>query len=313
MIEKIVADLYCVNKSCKKVRLSLETFLELKDECIEGFLSCENCTSKYPIIQGVPILMENFHEYARQRILSFGKWIVNCKSPEIKAFLRSEGVKIGNPTYNDRYEENSILYKSYLKAHYGYPSDDKLLSLLKKEIKPDHIYKMLTSNTLNLNGIGLDIGCSIGSSTFELSKKLSYVFGIDLSFSFILEARKRMQNRKSRNMEFIVADATNLPFRSKFFQIVVALNVVDRMDFKKLILSINSCIKKYGKLILADPYHFVDNNGKEEFDSVQIRKKLEKFGYKIKNRESYIPWILKMNERSYLFYFVDFVEAIKNA
>ena len=313
MIEKSVADLYCVNKSCKKVRLSLETFLELKDECIEGFLSCENCTSKYPIIQGVPILMENFHEYARKRILSFGKWIVNCKSPEIKAFLRSEGVKIGNPTYNDRYEENNILYKSYLKAHYGYPSDDKLLSLLKKEIKPDHIYKMLTSNTLNLNGIGLDIGCSIGSSTFELSKKLSYVFGIDLSFSFILEARKRMQNRKSRNMEFIVADATNLPFRSKFFQIVVALNVIDRMDFKKLILSINSCIKKYGKLILADPYHFVDNNGKEEFDSVQIRKKLEKFGYKIKNRESYIPWILKMNERSYLFYFVDFVEAIKNA
>lgn len=313
MIEKIVPDLYCVNKSCKKARLSLETFLELKDECIEGFLSCENCTSKYPIIQGVPILMENFHEYARQRILSFGKWIANCKSPEIKAFLRSEGVKIGNPTYNDRYEENSILYKSYLKTHYGYPSDDKLLSLLKKEIKPDHIYKMLASNSLNLNGIGLDIGCSIGSSTFELSKKLSYVFGIDLSFSFILEARKRMQNRKSRNMEFIVADATNLPFRSKFFQIVVALNVIDRMDFKKLILSINSCIKKYGKLILADPYHFVDNNGKEEFNPVQIRKKLEKFGYKIKNRESYIPWILKINERSYLFYFVDFVEAIKNA
>ena len=312
MIEKIVTDLYCVNKSCKKIRLSLESFLELKDECIEGFLSCENCTSKYPIIQGVPVLMENFHEYARQRILSFGKWIVNSKSPQLKAFLRSEGVKIGNPTYNDCYEENSILYKSYLKAHYGYPSNDKLLSLLNKEIKPDHIYKMLASNSLNLNGIGLDIGCSIGSSTFELSKKLSYVFGIDLSFSFILEARKRMQNRKSRNMEFIVADATNLPFRSKFFQIVVALNVIDRMDFNKLILSINSCIKKYGKLILVDPYHFVDNNGKEKFDSVKIRNKLEKFGYKIKNKESYIPWIIKMNERSYLFYFVDFLEADKN-
>lgn len=312
MIEKIVTDLYCVNKSCKKVRLSLESFLELKDECIEGFLSCENCTSKYPIIQGVPVLMENFHEYARQRILSFGKWIVNSKSPEIKAFLRSEGVKIGNPTYNDRYEENSILYKSYLKAHYAYPSNDKLLSLLKKEIKPDHIYKMLASNSLNLNGIGLDIGCSIGSSTFELSKKLSYVFGIDRSFSFILEARKRMQNRKSRNMEFIVTDATNLPFRSKFFQIEVALNLIDRMDFNKLILSINSCIKKHGKLILVDPYHFVDNNGKEEFDSVQIRKRLEKFGYKINNEESYIPWMMKINERCYLFYFVDFIKAEKN-
>ena len=312
MIEKIVSDLYCVNKSCKKVRLSLETFRELKDECIEGFLSCENCTSKYPIIQGVPILMENFHGYARQRILSFGKWIVNCKSPEIKAFLRSEGVKIGNPTYNDRYEENSILYKSYLKAHYGYPSDDKLLSLLKKEIKPDHIYKMLASNTLNLNGIGLDIGCSIGSSTFELSKKLSYVFGIDLSFSFILEARKRMQNRKSRNLEFIVTDATNLPFKSKFFHSIVALNVIDRLDFNKLIFSVNNSIKKNGKLIIIDPYHFINDTGKDKFDSTQIRKRLEKFGYKINNEESYIPWIMKINERSYLFYFVDFIEAKKN-
>ena len=54
------------------------------------------------------------------------------------------------------------------------------------------------------------------------------------------------------------------------------------------------------------------NNGKDKFDSIQIRKRLEKFGYKIKNEESYIPWIMKINERSYLFYFVDFIEAKKN-
>ncbi len=312
VIEKIVTDLCCVNKSCKKERLSLESFLELKEECTEGILSCKNCKSRYPIIQGVPIILENFHEYARQRILTFGKWIVNSKSPEIRAFLKSEGIKIGNPTYNDRYEENNIWYKSYLKAQHGYSSNDKLLSLLKKKIKPDQIYKMIASSNLNLSGIGLDIGCSIGSSTYELSKKLSYVFGIDLSYSFIIEARKRMQNRKSKNMEFIVADATNLPFRPQFFQIVVALNIIDRVDFNKLIFAINSCIKRYGKFILVDPYHFVDDNSKDKFGSVQIRKNLEKFGYEIKNKELYIPWIIKMNERSYLFYFVDFLEADKN-
>jgi ubiquinone/menaquinone biosynthesis C-methylase UbiE/uncharacterized protein YbaR (Trm112 family) len=312
MIEKIVTDLRCVNKTCKNERLRLESFLEFKEECIEGFIFCNNCKSKYPIIQGVPIILENFHEYARQRILTFGKWIANSKSPDIKGFLKSIGVKIGNPTYNDRYEENSIWYKSYLKAHYGYSSNDRLLTLFKKKINPDHIYKMLGNNGLNLSGIGLDIGCSIGSSTFELSKKLSYVFGIDLSFSFIIEARKRMQERKNRNMEFIVADATNLPFKSQFFQIIVALNIVDRLDFNKLILAVNRCIKKYGKLIVVDPYHFIDDNSKVKFDSVQIRKNLEKFGYEIKNKESYIPWIIKMNERSYLFYFVDFVEAIRN-
>lgn len=312
MIKKIVTDLCCINNSCKKARLNLESFLGTEDECIEGFLTCKICKSKYPIIQGVPILLENFHKYACQRIITFGKWIVNSKSAEIKSFLKSEGAKIRSHTYNDRYEENGILYKSYLNTHNGYPSDDRLLSLFKKQIKPNHIYKMLTDEDLNLNGIGLDIGCSIGSSTFELSKKLTYVFGIDLSFSFILEARKIMHDRKRRNMEFIVADATNLPFKSKFFHSIAALNVIDRLDFNKLIFSVNSSIKKNGKLILIDPYHFDDDNGKDKFDSNQIRKILEKFGFKINNEESYIPWIMKINERSYLFYFVDFIEAKKN-
>jgi SAM-dependent methyltransferase/uncharacterized protein YbaR (Trm112 family) len=288
MIKKIVTDLCRINNSCKKGRLNLESFLGTEDECIEGFLTCKICKSKYPIIQGVPILLENFHKYARQRIIIFGKWIVNSKSPEIKSFLKSERAKIWSHTYNNRYEESGILYKSYLNTHNGYPSDDRLLSLFKKQIKPNHIYKMLTDEGLNLNGIGLDIGCSIGSSTFELSKKLTYVFGIDLSFSFILEARKIMHDRKRRNMEFIVADATNLPFKSKFFHSIAALNVIDRLDFNKLIFSVNSSIKKNGKLILIDPYHFVYNNGKDKFDSTQIRKKLEKFGYKINNEESYI-------------------------
>ena len=57
--------------------------------------------------------------------------------------------------------------------------------------------------------------------------------------------------------------------------------------------------------------NFVDNYGKDKFDSIQIRKKLGKFGYKINKEESYIPWILKMNDRTYLFYFVDFIVAKK--
>ena len=172
---------------------------------------------------------------------------------------------------------------------------------------------MLSDKNLNLNGVGLDIGCSFGSSTFELSKKLTYVFGIDLSFSFILEARKIMHDKKIRNVEFIVADAINLPFKLKFFHSIAALNVIDRLDFNKLIFSINCSIKKNGKLILIDPYHFVDDKRKGNFDPIQIRKILEEFGYTINNEESYIPWIMKINERSYLLYFVDFIEAKKNA
>lgn len=309
MIERFVSDLRCVNNSCTKNGLTLESLKEIGDECIEGFLTCNVCNSKYPVIQGVPIVLQNFHEYARRRIVIYGKWITNSKSSGLKDFLRSEGTKIHFRTSNDLYEENNLLYRTYLNNHNKYYLDDRLLSLLKRKIEPDHIYKMLGKKSLNLSGIGLDIGCSFGSSTFELAKRLPLVFGVDLSFSFILEARKRIHEKMVKNVEFIVSDAIKLPFESRFFQSVVALNLVDRVDPHKLIDSINSCINDNGKLILIDPYHFVNENSNEQSSSIQIRKMVEKFGYKIESKESYIPWILKMNQRSYLFYFVDFIVA----
>jgi SAM-dependent methyltransferase/uncharacterized protein YbaR (Trm112 family) len=309
MIERFVSDLRCVNNSCTKNGLTLESLKEIGDECIEGFLTCNVCNSKYPVIQGVPIVLQNFHEYARRRIVIYGKWITNSKSSGLKDFLRSEGTKIHFRTSNDLYEENNLLYRTYLNNHNKYYLDDRLLSLLKRKIEPDHIYKMLGKKSLNLSGIGLDIGCSFGSSTFELAKRLPLVIGVDLSFSFILEARKRIHEKMVKNVEFIVSDAIKLPFESRFFQSVVALNLVDRVDPHKLIDSINSCINDNGKLILIDPYHFVNENSNEQSSSIQIRKMVEKLGYKIESKESYIPWILKMNQRSYLFYFVDFIVA----
>jgi SAM-dependent methyltransferase/uncharacterized protein YbaR (Trm112 family) len=309
LIKKIISDLHCVNNSCKRNGLTLESLREVGDECIEGFLSCNVCNSQYPIVQGVPIILQNFHEYARERIITYGKWIINSKSSKLKDFLRSVGMKIHFPTSNDIYEENNILYKAYLYNHHHYHFEDRLLSLLKKKIEPNHIYKMLGKKNLNLNGIGLDIGCCFGSSTFELAKRLPFVFGVDLSFSFIREARNIMHDKMTKNVEFIVSDAINLPFESRFFQSIIALNLVDRVDPHKLMASINRCIKDNGKLILIDPYHFVNENSNDQFDSIQIRKIVEKLGYKINSNESYVPWIVKMNERSYLFYFVDFIVA----
>jgi hypothetical protein len=45
-----------------------------------------------------------------------------------------------------------------------------------------------------------------------------------------------------------------------------------------------------------------------------LRSTLEKKGFEVTLRtkkEAFIPWILKVNERTYLFYFLDLIEARK--
>jgi hypothetical protein len=48
-------------------------------------------------------------------------------------------------------------------------------------------------------------------------------------------------------------------------------------------------------------------------DATKLRSVLEKSGYEItiknKKNESFIPWIIKVNKRCYLFYYLDFIEA----
>jgi 2-polyprenyl-3-methyl-5-hydroxy-6-metoxy-1,4-benzoquinol methylase len=166
----------------------------------------------------------------------------------------------------------------------------------------------------------LDLGCSVGSAALLMAKKLSFVFGIDLSFSFISEARRRMKEMGVQNVEFIVCDSTKMPFGQKYFDVVAALNLIGRLDLENTIQSVNNLIKPEGKLFMADPYD-VDNNNKvaqraqSKINGAELRSLLEKSGYSImartKKSESFIPWIVKLNQRCYLFYFVDFIEARK--
>ena len=72
---------------------------------------------------------------------------------------------------------------------------------------PNDLYnKVVHSTTTNLDGAALDLGCSSGYATFQLAKKFAYVIGIDLSFSFVSEARRRMAALREGNLDFVVAD-----------------------------------------------------------------------------------------------------------
>lgn len=94
----------------------------------------------------------------------------------------------------------------------------------------------------------LDLGCGNGVSTAYLSGKT--VVGVDLSLKQLIRAKKKYPNRN-----FLVGDATKLPFKSNTFDLIVAINLLHHLS-DKTDTGLKECyrvLKKGGKLLTVDP------------------------------------------------------------
>jgi len=157
----------------------------------------------------------------------------------------------------------------------------------------------------------LEYGCSIGIITRKLSETHKMVFGIDKSFSSIQIAKKI----KKENIDYFVADSLSCIFGVNF-GLVVSLNMLELVEPTKFLKKISRQIKK-GTLIISDPYDYERGikSVKYPLDARQARLKLKELGFKIDNdtkNTSYIPWNLKINQRTTISYKVDLIVAQKS-
>jgi SAM-dependent methyltransferase/uncharacterized protein YbaR (Trm112 family) len=312
--------LVCLNHKEKNIFLVLENYLSdpsNEKECKEGMLKCNACSKNFPIIDGVAIIVDDFVKYCAERMATFGKWLLEVESHRLKDHLLEVAKKIDKKNIvESRYEIEGLYYQSYNWLHNENFESDKFLHLLRWKIKPSDIYSKLASSvTFNPEGLGLDLGCALGLSTFEIAKKFAFVVGVDSSFSFIKEARKKSKEMEITNTEFIVSDILNLPFKNQKFDLIFGLNVIEFVPISKLFKEVHDLLKPHCTFIITSPYDYNrESIYDQKMDSTMIRKTLEKSGFEITLRtknESFIPWILKINERIYLFYFLDHIESKK--
>jgi putative 4-mercaptohistidine N1-methyltranferase len=177
--------------------------------------------------------------------------------------------------------ENPKILDEYLLFHYGSQSD-----VLDSKVQwPEGMKQALdfavrTPGYFSKNAVtrGLDIGCAVGRSSFEMSRTCEKVIGLDFSHQFIAAANRLKNAGKmdytrldegaimtsltaelpqgidSSRVEFIQGDAMQLPDHLGRFDRVHAANLLCRLtDPVPLLIRFSELLEKNGELVLATP------------------------------------------------------------
>ena len=182
---------------------------------------------------------------------------------------------------NDNVYETDELIAQYCEFHYGSENFGvKNFCVNSVELLEPYIKDIKTKKAL-------DLGCSVGRSTYELARNFDEVIGIDFSANFInvgvklknydsliykVKKEGEIFEEKSVSLEslgleeiknkvsFMQGDACNLKDIYTGFDLIFCSNLIDRLYYPQMFLDdIPNRINKDGLLVLLSPYTWLED------------------------------------------------------
>lgn len=178
--------------------------------------------------------------------------------------------------------ESEAAVSEYLLMHYG-SDEERMPWSVGRMTAIDFPAVTVNYFTQKRVDLSLDLGCSVGGSSFHLSRTSKKVIGIDLSQNFI-HAANAMKTKKTLRykyqeegdiladgvaalatgvkpdaVSFAVGDVLELPDGFKDFDRVHASNLLCRLpDPEKMLKRLSALVKKDGELVLATPFSWLE-------------------------------------------------------
>ncbi len=240
---------------------------------LEGSLNCTNpaCLREYPIIDGIPIIVPMIRSYISENVLPI-LWRTDL-APSSESML---GDCCGQSSAFDTIRQQ---LSSYTWDHYGELDPEEV----PREPGPGATARVLAKSLQAMGpkptGPVLDLGCSVGGSTFVLAEATNeLVLGVDLNFSMLRIAaevlrtgivrydRRRVglvydrrefpvsfKNREA--VDFWACDATSLPLEDSLLSLTVSLNLLDSIHSPvDHLRTVARTLAPGGKTLIASPY-----------------------------------------------------------